>query len=72
MLYQGYVLLNDQFMLIPRKFSDYLYDLNTKVVQKGVYCLGGPDVETWKCDKQLLQSKGEPSEQANVFLCLTS
>lgn len=46
-------------MLIPRKFSDYLYDLNTKVVQKGVYCLGGPDVETWKCDKQLLQSKGE-------------
>ena len=56
---QGYVLLNDQFMLIPRKFSDYIYDLDTKVVQKGVYCLGGPDVETWKCDKQLLQSKGE-------------
>ena len=26
----GYVLFNDQFMLIPRQFSDYLYDLNTK------------------------------------------
>ena len=46
-------------MLIPRKFSDYIYDLDTKVVQKGVYCLGGPDVETWKCDKKLLLSKGE-------------
>ena len=26
----GYVLFNDQFMLIPRQFSDYLYDLDTK------------------------------------------
>ncbi len=44
----GYDLFNDQFMLIPRRFSDYLYDLNSKV-QKGVYCLGGPDVEKFKC-----------------------
>jgi len=54
----GYVLLNDQFMLIPRQFSDYLYDLDTKVVQEGVYCLGGPDVETWKCDAAALRSRG--------------
>ena len=54
-------------MLIPRKFSDYIYDLDTKVVQKGVYCLGGPDVETWKCDKQLLQSKGESERQALMY-----
>ena len=35
----GYDLFNDQFMLIPRQYSDYIYDLNTKV-EKGVYCLG--------------------------------
>jgi hypothetical protein len=47
----GFDLFNDQFMLIPRQFSDYLYDLNTKVT-KDVYCLGGPDVEKWKCKRQ--------------------
>lgn len=52
----GYVAFNDQFMLIPRQFSDYLYDLNTKVT-KEVYCLGGPDVETWKCDANELASR---------------
>ena len=51
----GYVPINDQFMLIPRQYSDYMYDLNTKV-HKDVYCLGGPDVETWKCDKTSVQS----------------
>jgi len=45
----GYDVFNDQFMLIPRQFSDYMYDLNTKV-NKNVYCLGGPDVEGWKCN----------------------
>ena len=49
----GYDVFNDQFMLIPRQYSDYLYDLNTKV-QKGVYCLGGPDVEIWKCNTTTL------------------
>ena len=40
-------------MLVPRQFSDYLYDLNTKV-HKNVYCLGGPDVEKWKCKADAL------------------
>ena len=57
----GFALFNDQFMLIPRQYSDYLYDLNTKV-QKGVYCLGGPDVETWKCNATALRSKGVPDD----------
>ena len=35
----GIDLFNDQFMLIPRRYSDHIYDLNTKV-EKGVYCLG--------------------------------
>ena len=35
----GIDLFNDQFMLIPRQYSDHIYDLNTKV-EKGVYCLG--------------------------------
>lgn len=52
----GYVAFNDQFMLIPRQFSDYLYDLNTKVT-KQVYCLGGPDLERWKCDPKELSKK---------------
>ena len=34
-----------------------MYDLNTKV-QQGVYCLGGPDVETWKCNATQLANKG--------------
>ena len=45
----GYDRFNDQFMLIPRQFSDYIYDLDSKI-QNGVYCLGGPDVELWKCN----------------------
>ena len=64
----GYVLLNDQFMLIPRQFSDYLYDLDTKVEQKGVYCLGGPDVETSKCDERLLRSRGVSELMINATL----
>lgn len=52
----GYVPFNDQFMLIPREFADYLYDLDTKVTPK-VYCLGGPDVETWKCRREKLEAK---------------
>ena len=35
----GIDLFNDQFMLIPRQYSDHIYDLDTKV-EKGVYCLG--------------------------------
>eukprot|EP01036_Dinobryon_divergens_P031159 gene31159-40515_t len=53
----GFDLFNDQFMLIPRQFSDYLYDLNTKVTQD-VYCLGGPDVEKWKCKRQEQEKRG--------------
>jgi hypothetical protein len=49
----GYVPFNDQFMLIPRAYADYLYNLDTKV-NPFVYCLGGPDVETWKCKREEL------------------
>ena len=35
----GYVLFNDQFMLIPRQFSDYLYDLNTKASRTRSACM---------------------------------
>ena len=52
----GYEVFNDQFMLIPRQFSDYLYDFNTKV-NKNVYCLGGPDVEKWKCNASELKKR---------------
>lgn len=52
----GYDIFNDQFMLIPRQYSDYIYDLNTKV-DKDVYCLGGPDVESWKCNATELYKK---------------
>jgi len=55
----GYDRFNDQFMLIPRAFSDYLYDLNTKA-RTEVYCLGGPDVEKWKCDPDALAKKYTP------------
>jgi hypothetical protein len=58
----GFSYFNDQFMLIPRKFSDYLYDLNTKVT-KEVYCLGGPDVERWKCNRTELQRRGVSEEK---------
>ena len=58
----GYDTFNDQFMLIPRQFSDYLYDLNTKVT-KEVYCLGGPDVEQWKCNRTELQRRGVSEEK---------
>jgi hypothetical protein len=34
-----------------------MYDLNTKA-QFAVYCLGGPDVEKWKCDEAQSISKG--------------
>ena len=63
----GYDRFNDQFMLIPRQYSDYLYDLNTKV-QKGVYCLGGPDVETWKCNTTALQQRGVSEEKIQSVL----
>lgn len=52
----GYVPFNDQFMLIPRQYADYLYNLDTKV-DPAVYCLGGPDVETWKCRREKLEKK---------------
>lgn len=58
----GYDLFNDQFMLVPRQFSDYLYDLNSKV-HKDVYCLGGPDVEKWKCNDQQLKEHGITDEE---------
>ena len=58
----GYSYFNDQFMMIPRQFSDYLYDLNTKVT-KEVYCLGGPDVERWKCNRTELQRRGVSKEK---------
>jgi hypothetical protein len=41
----GYIAFNDQFMLIPRQYSDFLYDFKSKVEDNSVYCLGGPDVE---------------------------
>lgn len=63
----GYDVFNDQFMLIPRQFSDYLYDLNTKV-HKDVYCLGGPDVEQWKCKPSELASHAVDSELAKQTL----
>lgn len=63
----GYVAFNDQFMLIPRQFSDYLYDLDTKVNKK-VYCLGGPDVEQWKCNATHLAIKGVSKEKMDTTL----
>ena len=36
----GFVLFNDQFMLIPRQFSDYMYDLDTKVLPPMLSSLG--------------------------------
>ena len=63
----GYDRFNDQFMLIPRQFSDYLYDLNTKV-RKEVYCLGGPDVELWKCNATELASRGIDLHKAGKIL----
>jgi hypothetical protein len=62
------VAYNDQFMLIPRQFSDYLFDLNTKV-DRNVYCLGGPDVEVnWKCNATYLAQKGVAREKINTTL----
>jgi len=58
----GYSYFNDQFMMIPRQFSDYMYDLDTKVT-KEVYCLGGPDVERWKCNKTELLKRGVSEEK---------
>jgi len=63
----GYVAFNDQFMLIPRQYSDYIYDLNTKV-NESVYCLGGPDVETWKCNRTQLIEKGIGEQKINQTL----
>jgi hypothetical protein len=53
----GFVPINDQFMLIPRQFSDHLFSLDAKV-QKGVYCLGGPDVEETKCNEKDMRRRG--------------
>ena len=66
----GFDLFNDQFMLIPRQFSDYIYDLNTKVHQD-VYCLGGPDVEKWKCkrDEQLKRGISGPLLDKTMERC---
>lgn len=55
----GFVLLNDQFMLVPRRYSDHIFSLEEKIsgsigLNKPVYCLGGPDVEVWKCNKSEL------------------
>jgi hypothetical protein len=63
----GFVPFNDQFMLIPRQYSDYLYDLNTKV-RKEVYCLGGPDVEKWKCNATVLAMRKFPKRIINETL----
>jgi hypothetical protein len=64
----GYVPFNDQFMLIPRQYADYLYDLDTKV-DPFVYCLGGPDVEEWKCRRQELEKRyPHDSEFVNATL----
>jgi hypothetical protein len=65
----GFVPFNDQFMLIPRAYSDYLFDLNTKV-QKKVYCIGGPDVEKWKCNAThlLLSNEGRNTTKVHETL----
>jgi hypothetical protein len=63
----GYAPFNDQFMLIPRQYSDYLFDLNTKV-RKEVYCLGGPDVEKWKCNATELTVRKFPKRIINETL----
>jgi hypothetical protein len=64
----GYVAFNDQFMLIPRQYSDYLFSLDTKVDRR-VYCLGGPDVEVkWKCNATALTSRGVSQEKINQTL----
>lgn len=64
----GYVAYNDQFMLIPRQYSDYLFDLNTKVDRR-VYCLGGPDVEvSWKCNRTFLSQQGLSPQKINTTL----
>jgi hypothetical protein len=64
----GYVAYNDQFMLIPRQYSDYLFSLDTKVDQR-VYCLGGPDVEVkWKCNATALTSRGVSPQKINETL----
>jgi hypothetical protein len=65
----GFVPYNDQFMLIPRQFSDYLYNLDTKA-RLPVYCLGGPDVERWKCNKTVLMEKKYDEEFINATLGL--
>ena len=66
----GYTAFNDQFMLIPRQYSDYIYNLDTKV-QKGVYCLGGPDVEKWKCNRtELVKHNYSPEMiEATLEIC---
>lgn len=63
----GYVPFNDQFMLIPREYADYIYDLNTKVDPK-VYCLGGPDVEKWKCQRSELIKRKMDKELIHATL----
>ena len=63
----GYTMFNDQFMLIPRQFSDFLYDLDSKI-NKDVYCLGGPDVEQWKCDPEKLQVSTLSERVKNISL----
>eukprot|EP01038_Epipyxis_sp_PR26KG_P010502 gene10502-14113_t len=54
--------LNDQFMMIPRQFSDYVYNLDSKI-KRNIYCVGGPDVEKWKCiPKELIKRKVDPKQ----------
>ena len=57
----GFTPFNDQFMLIPRQFSDQLFDLDTKM-QRNVYCLGGPDVEKFKCKLSYWAQKNASAE----------
>ena len=67
------MLFNDQFMLIPRQFSDHVYDLDKKVY-KEVYCLGGPDVETWKCNATELDKRNYSKElydNNNILIFIT-
>jgi hypothetical protein len=54
-------------MLIPRQFSDHVYDLDKKVY-KEVYCLGGPDVERWKCNPESLDKMGYSKELKEITL----
>lgn len=66
---QGFSPFNDQFMLMPRQFSDWLYDLDVKV-SPGVLCLGGPDIEKWKCNASELAARSIPKDEMERVLSL--